>query len=618
MNLKHIKTNFQLIVYFVILGVIITITISIVNYNTQFNNINKTIHKNATHILSCKQEKIKYYINNIEKQINALSENEIFKNYLQKNSKENTQNLQNLLIHVANGHEHYFQVRFISKKGLELIRIDKNNKNNKSFSVSKRNLQDRSKQYYFKETATLAPNMFWYSKLDLNRENSKIEYPLRPTFRIAKPIYYNKSFCGIIIINIDMSYLIKQLTKTPNFDLFLVDKKGNFLIHTNNKYNWSQYLNTNYNFIKLFPQYKKLLQQNKFHNDVIYSTSVEHLFKNNESIKIILKTQDKYLNSLLYKNYKLILYLGLIILIVSIPIAMLIAVYHTRIQKKLQSTISENKKYLDIIDKYVITVSTDLQGNIKHISNAMCNISKFTKEEIIGEKISIVKSGLMNSSFYNSLWSTILKGKSWSGEIQNKSKDNQFYWLKMDILPQFDEDNKLYGFTSISTDITIQKTIEKISQEDTLTKIYNRLKIEEILQYEINRMLRTNITFSIILIGIDYFKSINDTFGHIIGDKVLIEFAQLLKSNIRTIDHVGRWGGKEFIIICPDTDLNGTINLAESIRKEIESFHFHKVGYKTVSFGVGSCLYNENLVSLINRTNQALYEAKSLKKAVLK
>ncbi|MEJ2045572.1 MAG: GGDEF domain-containing protein [Reinekea sp.] len=152
--------------------------------------------------------------------------------------------------------------------------------------------------------------------------------------------------------------------------------------------------------------------------------------------------------------------------------------------------------------------------------------------------------------------------------------------------------------------------MEKLAITDKLTGIYNRTKLEDVLSHELARGKRYLHKVGLIIIDIDYFKQVNDTYGHQVGDSVLCDFSNLLKNSCRLTDIVGRWGGEEFFIITPEADKNGIIKLAESIRKIIEKYHFPGVGQKTASFGVSISADGDEVEDFIKRADEALYEAK--------
>lgn len=154
------------------------------------------------------------------------------------------------------------------------------------------------------------------------------------------------------------------------------------------------------------------------------------------------------------------------------------------------------------------------------------------------------------------------------------------------------------------------KLLEILAITDKLTNLYNRVKLDTVFESELNRAIRYESTFSIILIDIDFFKSVNDVHGHQVGDNVLIEFANILKTSIRDVDVLGRWGGEEFLIICPDTKTKGVISLAEHIRRKIELYSFKVVGNKTASLGVSSFMKEDTEEIMIQRADDGLYFAK--------
>ncbi|EQB34392.1 hypothetical protein M947_10955 [Sulfurimonas hongkongensis] len=244
------------------------------------------------------------------------------------------------------------------------------------------------------------------------------------------------------------------------------------------------------------------------------------------------------------------------------------------------------------------------------VSSALCKISGYKKDEIIGKTPAIFKSYDTNDEVYKTLWNKISSGLVWSGELKNKAKDGTYYWLKTTILPNFDSHKNIESYTSISQDNTDKKIIEKLSQTDKLTQLYNRLKLDEYLEDEFSRFESGVYTFSIMLIDIDKFKDVNDTYGHQVGDSVLIEMANILKKKCRKTDIVGRWGGEEFLVICSNTNIDGATIYAQNLKEAVEKFYFHVVGQKTISIGVTEVKQEDTFTTLIQRADKNLYKAK--------
>ncbi|MDI6780776.1 MAG: diguanylate cyclase [bacterium] len=167
----------------------------------------------------------------------------------------------------------------------------------------------------------------------------------------------------------------------------------------------------------------------------------------------------------------------------------------------------------------------------------------------------------------------------------------------------------------VINNVMLHEEIKRMAITDGLTKCYNHRHFQEIIANEFNRCKRYNSLFALILIDIDHFKSVNDVYGHRMGDSVLREVSACLKKSIRDVDFAARYGGEEFALIFPATNLIGAHQTAERIRQSIENMAFSELPPErqiTISLGVSS--YPEILAQtqyeLIDRTDQALYRAK--------
>lgn len=166
------------------------------------------------------------------------------------------------------------------------------------------------------------------------------------------------------------------------------------------------------------------------------------------------------------------------------------------------------------------------------------------------------------------------------------------------------------GTRLIRRDRVLRETMTRQSQEDDLTGLLNRRRTAELIENEIQRANRYDTVFSVILIDIDHFKAVNDQFGHQAGDEVLIKITEVIRSKVRATDLVGRWGGEEFLIILPQTDLGGSYSLAEKIRTRLESAYLGKIGHRTASFGVTAFEDGDDMEAIVARADAGLYAAK--------
>jgi diguanylate cyclase (GGDEF)-like protein/PAS domain S-box-containing protein len=269
------------------------------------------------------------------------------------------------------------------------------------------------------------------------------------------------------------------------------------------------------------------------------------------------------------------------------------------------------KHHLFIIDNHILSTSSDKKGNITEVSTALCKLTGYKREELVGKNHNIFRHPTTENSIYKSLWSTITQGKVWQGEILNFNKNGSTYWANTKITPIYFRNGLLKGYTTILQDISDKKRLEKLSVTDTLTQIPNRLFINNSFEHEFERAKRYKNHFSLILIDIDNFKQVNDNYGHKVGDDVLINVATIVKQNIRQLDLLGRWGGEEFLIICPETKLLQAEMVAEKIREIIEQFEFSEDLKLTCSFGVTQSDPSDNKETVFHRADNALYVAKN-------
>ena len=186
--------------------------------------------------------------------------------------------------------------------------------------------------------------------------------------------------------------------------------------------------------------------------------------------------------------------------------------------------------------------------------------------------------------------------------ISNASNENKEKSItqKMEAL---EEENRLL---KLEKEILLRK-----STTDALTGLYNRIKIQEIFLYEQKQFIRYGDELSIILMDLDDFKSINDTYGHNIGDKYLKDLAKTLTESFRTVDIIGRWGGEEFLILLPKTSLNEAEKAALRLKVTIHKMDSPKPGPRTASFGISTLIKNDTLSSFVGRADEALLRAKA-------
>ncbi|QHI71641.1 sensor domain-containing diguanylate cyclase [Aminipila terrae] len=214
-------------------------------------------------------------------------------------------------------------------------------------------------------------------------------------------------------------------------------------------------------------------------------------------------------------------------------------------------------------------------------------------------------------------------------DVQFVCKDGSLIWVEVSVKPIINND-KLMGYIGVTRDISEKKSheeelkkyieelkyankrLEEMATFDMLTGAYNRRKFEYFVKMSIEKKENSGISFCIIMFDIDFFKKVNDTFGHREGDRILKEITAIVKSSLREQDKVFRWGGEEFIILLPELPLERTEEIAESLRKAVEQNDFgiknHPV---TISLGIGEYVINDSIEQFVSRVDNGLLKAKS-------
>lgn len=255
-------------------------------------------------------------------------------------------------------------------------------------------------------------------------------------------------------------------------------------------------------------------------------------------------------------------------------------------------TIEELKDIKYALDQSAIVAITNQQGVINFVNDQFCELSQYSREELMGQNHRLLNSGFHPESFFQEMWKTIGSGEVWRGDICNRAKDYSIYWVQTTIVPFLNEQGKPYQYIAIRVDITAQKSIEKIQQlayQDDLTGLPNRRKLMEFLNEKIRKTETIPFKFGVLFIDIDGFKKINDSFGHSIGDLFLIEIGKRLQRLAPNKNNVFRLSGDEFILSFTYGEEEVVYKLAGSIVAEfsngfmIEGHEF----YANVSIGIG-------------------------------
>jgi diguanylate cyclase (GGDEF)-like protein/PAS domain S-box-containing protein len=258
--------------------------------------------------------------------------------------------------------------------------------------------------------------------------------------------------------------------------------------------------------------------------------------------------------------------------------------------KKLKTAIENSGDWILITDKY---------GTIEYANRAVENISKYNKKEIIGKNPRIFKSNKHDIEFYKNLWNTILSGNIFNAIIINRKKTGELFELHYSITPLKDESGNITHFVATAKDITEQKTLEKqieyLKYYDSLTGLYNRNFFIEELQRIIKRSEVESLRFSVVILDIDKFTSINDTFGYEIGDDILKITGERIVNIVSNECIVSRFEADKFGIILTNTENpEDIVTLLEKIRNNLKIPINIKNEDIIITLSMGIAIFPEN------------------------
>ena len=288
-------------------------------------------------------------------------------------------------------------------------------------------------------------------------------------------------------------------------------------------------------------------------------------------------------------------------------------------RRKLKEQIVFNQSVMDA-QQNIIFIYDEISGIIS-VNKRFLEFFAVNSIEEFNAQTENISDLFMEYENYFSLH-VLNNNKPWTQYLANHTGTENYKILLMDIStfepkafqinvnPIEDSDKFVVTLTDVTQLATQMKTFENKATYDNLTKIYNRSKFIEVFEYEAQKAKDQNYSLAFGMFDIDHFKKVNDTYGHLIGDKTLITFASTINNSIRKTDTFARWGGEEFVILLPSVDEEELEEILNHIRKKIEKTPFEEVGNITCSIGATIYQEGESLDTLSARADEGLYIAK--------
>lgn len=482
----------------------------------------------AHQVVKTKEAQVFEFINQLDKHLESIATNEIFQEFTKNGS--NKKYVETLLDTVTISENYIIRARFLDKS--DQVILDHSYTNSTSTDEI-----EKLHTYFIQEIKKEKIGAIWNSKMGINLKKGSNTDNLNPLLIMG--IHLED---GILEFQVSVKK-IEKILYDKRYRVLLVDKDNNIIVDSKNEFSWSNYLNKKVDLKKL------LEEQTNQQLDQIYTTSNKYVV-----MKLSVKNSDEARLILLYSDFDSIIekdmyYIYIMIFLSTLVVAIILAYIFSRPMIKMTQKIEKLNKRLDkkveqrtadlhdslkVIDKYVIRSVTDLSGKIINVSEAFCEVSQYSRKELLGKSHSIVRHPDMDAKVFESLWQTIKAGKSWDGNIKNRAKDGSFYWVEVHIEPNF-EKGRIVSYTAIRNDIT-----DKIQLEELNESLNEKIKIEvekntkqlEIIQQE---QIRSTKLSSIGALAAGITHEINTPLTYIKGNFELIKYdlEDLPQSEIR-------------------------------------------------------------------------------------
>lgn len=549
--------------------------------------------------LEIKRQLLAETIHSAENSVQNIRENPLFFSWLENPDEQHLTAAQDLFHAVSAENPACMQIRFLDQEGKEKIRAARRQIEGKPFIVSKDGLQDRSTRDYFRDTINLAEKTYRVSPLTFSGDDTSTENPAHATLHISSPVVHDGKTRGILIIDVFAKSFLQKILRSNRFNTALVEGDGTCLFFPCADENWSNIRQSDKNILDRYRGRLDLSKPESISGDGVFQTSVSREFPTGQDVRLVFIEKRN-----LHADRKNLIYRLLTIFIsvalLSLPAGLYLSGLPFRLQQRLKGRNQLISSWANIVRQNMMYVVVDREDQIRGASPA------FLKKT--GFKIKELKNRVWHD-FLVSDDSPAFPGEK-QVEVRIKTAENDAFWANCTAAELPGKKDVQEKKIIIIHNIEEQKQAEKRSLTDSLTHLANRKALNEFLAGRRDMAIRYKLPFTVIFFDLDHFKRVNDTFGHLAGDTVLVEIADILRSHVRRNDLAGRFGGEEFLLVLPQTSIDGAMALAENLRMQIQHHRFSAGCSITASFGVALFQGEESVEELLQRVDTALYKAK--------
>lgn len=617
--------------------------------NVEFIKVSSVIAQEELSTIKLLKLVICHDLETLASDIHLLANSESLERYFEDGSTDNFARLTERFKEFTRDKKIYSQVRYLNKSGHEVVRINMGRMIPEE--VPKSELQDKSHRYYVRHTMSYDWGQVFVSPLDLNVENGEVTRPFNPVMRIGSPVVARKGDKrGMVLLNLDAERILDRYSQAfPDRDearFSFLNSEGYWLRSGNPEDEWGFMFGNNITLASRLPKLWEKVKNEEIGQIRLKSGLYTYItvYAEDEVERSANLTADpKYHHEDDHMHYHehdrivwhliihipkeeltFLYFLGnhshLFWVIPFLFIALVAGTLHFSISRANRENNLRNLRMLSagLEQSPTSVVITDTEGRIEYVNPKFVEMSGYDRNMVVGENPRILKSGSTSDATYKELWETVLGGKVWSGSFENKRQDETLYHVAASISPIFHKDGTITRLIGIQEDVTekrrLQEELERLATLDGLTGVYNRSYFMDCLNQELRRSIRYQYPLSVLAFDLDFFKNVNDTYGHHGGDLSLQAFTAAVEEELRESDVFGRLGGEEFSAVLVQTDEEGAELLAERLRQAVESLEVGcdgKIIRFTVSIGVAQWRPEDrDSEDLLKRADRALYAAK--------
>ncbi|MEZ8818725.1 MULTISPECIES: GGDEF domain-containing protein [unclassified Vibrio] len=589
--------------------------------NSEFDRVEA---QHTLNIQQSSQNQIEYsfhelavIVEQISNSVPSIADSQTLLRAIREPSIIHKETLQDLWVMLARGQKYYSQLRYLDLAGNEVFRV--NYKDGRATVVPENELQNKSSRDYYQMLQKLEIGDVRSRGIDLEMENGEIIHPLTPALRIMTPVAEGNRIIGYFIANLNMLEIYNRLHyQIGDSDAVpvILNKTGHVIMGPDPAESFGHVIESRSDktYAKLYPELWKDIQDNSsssyfdgknwyFHSDI--SPKIKQFAG---PIYMVLHIENQHFSSQ-YRQEKQAIVVQIITL--SFLISMISAGFVLWNSNHKKNSIDSQlaKAAMNGMSALVIT---DRNNRIIKVNQEFTRVSGYELEDVKGRQPSMFASGRYNEEFYIKMWSIITKTGVWEGEVVNRRKDGSLITEILRIQTIKDSKDVIQFYVASFVDISKHKELENklrnLSEKDALAGCWNRRKFDLELRDECSRVNRypTREHSCLAILDIDYFKRINDRFGHDYGDRVIQTVAEVLQRECRETDFVARIGGEEFGVILPHT----TTEEAEYVLNRLRiAVNIELDNVVTVSGGITN-LTNDPTLNY-KCADLALYEAKA-------